>query len=259
VIEESPSPAVDPELRREMGEAAVAIAEAVAYEGVGTVEFLLDEDRRFYFLEMNTRLQVEHPVTELVTGIDLVAAQLEIAAGEKIALPPRPIEPRGASLECRLYAEDPTLGFIPSPGRIEGLRFPSGPSVRLDAGVAEGSLVTPYYDPLIAKLLTWGRSRTETLARMRRALADCLVVGIQTNLPFHLFCLDDEVFCSGDYSIRFVEDRYDPSRIDRPHARLAARIAGVLQGSGRDPVDSGARRAPSGGWKLSTRPGWRWS
>ncbi|MBI4612773.1 MAG: hypothetical protein HY720_04110, partial [Planctomycetes bacterium] len=211
-----------------------------------------DEDGRFYFLEMNTRLQVEHAVTELVTGLDLVAEQIRIAAGGAISLPDRAIEPRGAAVECRIYAEDPYQGFIPCPGRIEDLREPAGPYVRLDSGVAKGMEVTTYYDPMIAKLAVWGRTREEALDRMRRALSEYLVVGIQTNIPFHFYCLSNERFRAGEYSIRFIEEEYDPSRLEKPDRNAAAAIACVLARLG---VRSGPQppRQEASGWKMSGR------
>src|SRR5712664_1713069 len=173
VVEESPSPFITPEMRRAMGEIAVKRPRAVDYVSAGTIEFLADADRNFYFLEMNTRIQVEHPVTELVTGVDLVKAQIQVAAGMQLPFKQSDLAQRGWAIECRIYAEDPAAGFVPAPGKIDTLRFPDGPGVRVDAGVYEGSEVSLYYDPMIAKLATWGRNRGEAIDRMRRALAEC--------------------------------------------------------------------------------------
>ena len=210
VVEEAPSPVVDADLRRRMGDAAVCAAGAVNYVGAGTVEFLLDPSGEFYFLEMNTRIQVEHPVTELVTGVDIVAAQLDIAAGE-----PLPeallggIEPRGHAVEVRLYAEDPFRGFAPSPGRIELLRLPEGPGVRNDCGVYEGTEVTIHYDPMLAKLIVWGRDRAQALARLRRALAETRIEGIRTNLALFELLLEDEDFIAGNMDISMLDRKLE--------------------------------------------------
>src|SRR6266446_1031221 len=186
VMEECPSPlvAAHPEMRRRMGDAAVRAAKAAGYYNAGTVEFLVDADRNFYFLEMNTRLQVEHPVTELVTGLDLVKLQIRIAAGEALGLAQENIEWQGAAIECRVYAEDPDRNFLPSPGKITSLAEPSGPGIRLDSGVYEGFAVPIDYDPLLAKLAAWAGTRGEAIARMSRALGEYHVVGIRTNLAF---------------------------------------------------------------------------
>ena len=190
VMEECPSPVVDEALRRRMGETAVLIARLAGYVNAGTVEFLVDQDRNFYFLEMNTRLQVEHPVTEMVTGIDLVKEQLRIAAGEPLRLGQEDVRLRGAALECRVYAEDPANNFFPSPGLITRLRVPSGPGVRDDGGVYEGWTVPLDYDPLLSKLVVWGSDRAEAMARMRRALGEYEVSGIRTNILFFLRLLE---------------------------------------------------------------------
>ena len=185
VIEESPSLAISTATRRAITSAAAAVARSVNYTNAGTIEFLLDRDGRFYFLEMNTRLQVEHPVTEMVTGVDLVAWQIRIARGERLTLDPEALlSPRAHAIECRVYAEDPDTGFMPSPGRIAGLRVPQGPGVRDDSGAYEGGEVPIYYDPMISKLITWGDTREHALARMRRALGEYEVRGIKTTIPF---------------------------------------------------------------------------
>src|SRR5918912_1043588 len=206
VIEECPSPIDDADLRARMGEAAVKIARACGYVGAGTVEFLVsDVTRDFYFLEMNTRLQVEHPVTEMVTGLDLVREQIRVAAGERLSFTQDEVELRGHAVECRVYAEDPDNNFLPSPGRITHLRTPSGPNVRDDGGVYAGAEVSIYYDPLISKLAAWGRTRAEALDRLRRALDEYEVGGIKTTLPFFREIVRDEEFIAGRLDTGFIQ------------------------------------------------------
>ncbi len=206
VLEESPSLAVSAETRRAMTAAAAAVAKMVNYTNAGTIEFLLDEHERFYFLEMNTRLQVEHPITEMVTGVDLVSWQIRIARGEKLTLDPQSLlVPRGHAVECRVYAEDPDNGFMPSPGRLTGLRVPHGPGVRDDSGAYEGGDVPIFYDPLISKLITWGETRAQALARMQRALSEYEVRGIKTTIPFFQWVLTDEDFIAGRFDTGFID------------------------------------------------------
>lgn len=205
LLEESPSPFITPELRKKMGTAAVQAAKAVRYENAGTIEFLVDAERNFYFLEMNTRLQVEHPITELVTGIDLVKAQLQIASGEKILWKQSDIVQTGWAIECRICAEDPLSNFLPSTGHISHLRTPSGPGVRDDRGVTEGSDVTLYYDSLLAKLITYGTDRCEAIARTKRALEEYHIVGVTTTIPFLECLMSHPVFLAGDYNTGFIE------------------------------------------------------
>ncbi len=206
VVEESPSMAVSPETRRAITAAALAVARAVGYTNAGTIEFLVDEKGAFYFLEMNTRLQVEHPVTEMVTGVDVVAWQIRIARGEKLAIAPETLlAPRGHAIECRIYAEDPENGFLPSPGRITALRVPHGPGVRDDSGAYEGGEVPIFYDSLISKLIVWGESRPSALARLRRALAEYDVRGIKTTIPFFQWVLDDADFVAGRFDTGFID------------------------------------------------------
>jgi acetyl-CoA carboxylase biotin carboxylase subunit len=206
VVEESPSMAVSTALRERMAAAAAAVARAVNYTNAGTIEFLLDEDGSFYFLEMNTRLQVEHPVTEAVTDIDLVQWQIRIARGERLDIDPaRALTPRGHAVECRIYAEDPDQGFLPSPGRIRGLRAASGPGVRDDGGVSAGYSVPVFYDSLIAKLVTWGASRPEAIRRMSRALAEYQVLGIRTTIPFFLWLMREPVYLEGKYDTTYLD------------------------------------------------------
>ena len=205
LLEESPSPALDEHLRLKMGEAAVAAAKSINYEGAGTVEFLLDRQGNFYFMEMNTRIQVEHPVTELVTGMDLISEQLRIAGGEKLQFTQEEIKIDGHAIECRINAEDPSHNFRPSPGKITGWLPPGGPGVRVDSHVYTGYDIPPFYDSLIGKLIVWGRDREAALKRMERALNECAVTGITTTIDFHLTLLKRKEFIKGDVHTKFVE------------------------------------------------------
>jgi acetyl-CoA carboxylase, biotin carboxylase subunit len=214
VVEESPSMAVTPELRRRIASAAAAVAGAAGYYNAGTIEFLLDGDGAFYFLEMNTRLQVEHPVTEMVTSIDLVHWQIRIARGERLDIDPdRALTPDGHAIECRIYAEDPDMGFMPSPGLIRGLRPASGPGIRDDGGVGVGYTVPVFYDSMIAKLVAWGGSRPEAIARMRRALREYQVLGIRTTIPFFLWLMRQPEYGAAEYDTNYL-DRLLASRVD---------------------------------------------
>jgi len=218
VIEECPSPINDPELRERMGRAAIKAAQAVDYTGAGTVEFLVDDtNREFYFLEMNTRLQVEHPVTELVTGIDLVKEQINVAAGMPLSFRQDDVTWRGHAIECRVYAEDPLNNFLPSPGNISFLRSPSGPGVRDDSGVFEGTDVSIYYDPMISKLAAWGRTRSEAIERLRRALDEYEVGGIKTTLPFFRSIVRDEEFIAGHLDTNFINSFFQRSGWNTSH------------------------------------------
>jgi acetyl-CoA carboxylase biotin carboxylase subunit len=205
VLEESPSPMVDEALRRRMGETAVRVAQAAGYTNAGTVEFLVDAGRNFYFLEMNTRLQVEHPVTEMVTGLDLVQLQIRIAAGEKLAFEQKDVQIRGHAIECRIYAEDPENDFFPSPGKITRLLTPAGPGIRDESGVYEGWTVPLEYDPLLSKLVAHAGSRPEAIARMERALEEYFVGGIATNLPLFRRILRHPEFVAGKMDTGFLE------------------------------------------------------
>jgi acetyl-CoA carboxylase biotin carboxylase subunit len=220
LVEEAPSIAVDGELREWMGAAAVSAAEAVGYRGAGTCEFLLAPDRSFYFLEMNTRIQVEHPVTELVYGVDLVREQLGIAAGKPMRVHTGWLNPRGWAIECRITSEDPANGFLPSTGRIEYLRIPGGPGVRWDGGVDVGDEVTLYYDSMLAKLIVWGPDRAQAIRRMRRALDELAVLGVATNQGFHRRLLADPAFQAGDIDIQFLDRRPDLARPQLPDGEL---------------------------------------
>jgi acetyl-CoA carboxylase biotin carboxylase subunit len=241
VIEETPSTAVSAEQRQRITTAAAKVAASVGYTNAGTIEFLLDEDGSFYFLEMNTRLQVEHPVTELVTGVDLVEWQIRIAQGEKLTLNPQAlITPRGHAIECRIYAEDPDSGFMPSPGRITRLRLPDGPGIRHDSGAEAGSVVPIFYDPLISKLVAWGENRTQAIARMRRALIEYDVVGIRTSVPFFRWMLAQPDFEKGHFDTTSL-DRLLKSRQGEPFMptgdedETIATIAAALHAAFRDP------------------------
>jgi len=222
VVEESPSMAVTPDLRRRMADAAVAVARTVEYSSAGTIEFLLDRDGAFYFLEMNTRLQVEHPVTEMVTSIDLVQWQIRIARGERLNVDPgRALTPHGHAIECRIYAEDPDQGFLPSPGLIRGLRPAAGPGVRDDGGVSVGYTVPVFYDSMIAKLVVWAASRREAVDRMARALREYQVLGIRTTIPFFLWLMRQPEYLDGRYDTTYL-DRLLAERAGRTFSDLTA-------------------------------------
>ncbi len=205
LLEEAPSPGLDEDLRRRMGDAAVSAARNIGYEGAGTVEFLVDRSGAFYFMEMNTRIQVEHPVTEMVTGIDLIAEQLRIAGGEPISMRQEDIHLCGHAIECRINAEDPRHNFRPAPGRITGWLPPGGPGVRVDSHVYTGYEIPPFYDSLIGKLIVWGADRDHALRRLRRALSECAITGIPTTIDFHLALLDRPEFQRGEVYTKFVE------------------------------------------------------
>ena len=236
MIEEAPSVAVTPELRRRMGETAVRAATAAGYVNAGTCEFLLDRDGNFYFLEMNTRLQVEHPVTEFVTGIDLVQWQIRVAAGEALSFRQDDIVPRGWAIECRITSEDPANGFLPSTGTVNYLRLPSGPGVRWDGGIEAGSEVGLHYDPMLAKLIVYAANRELAIDRMHRALLELTIDGIESSRDFHLRVMEDEEFRSGAIEIQWLERRLD-SLIGRKApaetTRLAALVAALIAESER--------------------------
>jgi acetyl-CoA carboxylase biotin carboxylase subunit len=259
LIEESPSSAVSPALRAEMGAAACRLMASAGYQNAGTVEFLLAPDGRFYFLEVNTRLQVEHPVTELVTGIDLVREQLRIAAGERLGYAQGDVRSRGWAIECRISAEDPATGFIPSPGRIAAWRSPAGPWVRVDAGVYEGGEVPLHYDPLMAKLIVWGGSRDEAVDRMSRALAEFTVAGVKTTIPFHRAVMRHPEFRAGRLSTAFVDRALGGGRelpAPSPARARAAAVAVALRSRAAAPTAAPTLDGPSR-WTLASRPGSR--
>jgi acetyl-CoA carboxylase, biotin carboxylase subunit len=250
VVEESPSLAVSAELRRRMTSAAAAVAKGVGYTNAGTIEFLVDAGGSFYFLEMNTRLQVEHPITEVVTGVDLVQWQIRIARGERLTLDPEALlAPKTHAIECRIYAEDPENGFLPSPGRIQGLRVPHGPGVRDDSGAYEGGEVPIFYDPMISKLITWGDTREHALRRMRRALAEYEVRGIKTTIPFFKWILEDEDFKAGRFDTSFIDRKLGGvnggplQAIDAGDEDLAAIAAAVHMFT--RPADNAVAAAPA--------------
>jgi acetyl-CoA carboxylase biotin carboxylase subunit len=263
VLEESPSVAVGPELRQALAAGACAVARAVGYTNAGTIEFLLDGDGRFYFLEMNTRLQVEHPITELVSGVDLVHWQLRIAQGERLTLAPDvTLSPRGHAIECRIYAEDPDNGFMPSPGRMLGRRVPGGPGIRRDDGGATPGLDVPIdYDPLIAKLSSWGGDRDQAIVRMTRALGEYEVRGIKTSIPFFRWLLESEEFRAGRFDTTFL-DRELAQRNGRPfvtvpdeaeHIALLAAAIHAHEAAAPAPSRSRSGRGNGRGWTMRGR------
>ncbi len=233
LIEEAPSVAVNAALRARMGEVAVKAAKAVDYYSAGTMEFLLDQSGNFYFLEMNTRLQVEHPVTELVTGVDIVKEMMTIAAGRRLRWKQEDIKPKGWAIECRITAEDPINNFMPSGGVISTLQEPTGPGVRVESGIYEGFEVSLFYDPMIAKLIVWGENRAEALLRMRRALNEYRIGGIKTSIPFHQQMMNSTQFMWGTFDTNFLQDRFNVTFIERPEMELSAAIAAALVAHGK--------------------------
>jgi len=227
VVEEAPSAVLTPALRKKMGEAAVKVAKACDYVGAGTVEFLLDDQMNFYFLEMNTRLQVEHPVTELITGVDLVEQQIKVARGEKLAFGQKDLSITGHAVELRVYAEDPLNNFLPSVGTLEVYKKPSGTGIRVDDGFEEGMDIPIYYDPMIAKLITYADSREAAIQRMREAIKAYKIEGVATTLPFGKFVCDQDAFTSGHFDTHFVKNYYSPAHLKKERAveqALAAKI-----------------------------------
>jgi len=231
LIEEAPANRMTPPLREKMGKAAVAAARAVGYEGAGTVEFLVDANQAFYFLEMNTRVQVEHPVTEAITNIDIVKAGIRIAAGEPLGISQSEVGINGWAIECRIYAEDPDKGFLPSPGEIVAFHPPGGPGVRDDSGVASGDKVTVFYDSLISKLVCWGRDRDEAIARTRRALAEFVVRGIKTSIPLHQRVLENAKFLAGSYDTSLLEAEGLTQAPGEPSSRFEERDLALVLAS----------------------------
>jgi acetyl-CoA carboxylase biotin carboxylase subunit len=260
VVEETPSPAVTPELRREMASRAASLARAAGYTNAGTIECLLDDEGRYYFLEMNTRLQVEHPVTEMVTGVDLVQWQIRIARGERLDIDPeRAITPRGHAIECRIYAEDPDRQFMPSPGTVVSLRVPSGPGIRDDSGVTAGSTVPVFYDSMISKLVAWGADRPLAIARLRRALGEYQILGVRTTLSFFRWLVAQPEFQAGGFDTSFLDrvlaTRTEPfapvTETDEEIAAMAAALDAYFRlgapGTGRPAA------AESSAWKRAAR------
>jgi len=251
VVEESPSVIVDEGMRRRMGETAVMVARACGYENAGTVEFLVDGEKNFYFLEMNTRLQVEHPVTELRTGLDLVGLQIRIASGEDLPFTQQAVGFRGHAIECRICAEDTENNFLPSTGKIMHLKAPAGPGIRDDRGVEQGDEIGVHYDPLMAKLIGWGATRPEAIARLVRALREYEILGVRTNIPLCLFVLTHPAFVSGDISTHFISRYYSPgfrgadlSVEEHAAAAVCAVISGGWEGGG-----GGSTLAVAGNWR----------
>jgi len=260
LIEEAPSVAVTPALRRRMSDAATAAAGAVGYLGAGTIEFLLAPSGEFYFLEMNTRLQVEHPVTELVYGVDIVREQLRVAMGQPLRVHAGTLQPRGHAIECRITAEDPLNDFLPATGVVSYLRVPGGPGVRWDGGIEEGNEITLYYDPLIAKLIVWGETRGVALERMRRALRELAIVGIPSSQTFHLRVMDDPEFQRGDIDVTYLERAGArllvselPAALTRPLAVMAALLAEQQRAAAPPPAPSAPQPVRPSAWLLAAR------
>jgi len=271
LLEETPSVALDDKLRKRMWEAGVAAAKASNYENAGTVEFLVDKDKNFYFLEVNTRLQVEHPVTELCIGRDIVAEQIRVASGEELSFTQEDIKPAGHAIECRIAAEDPYNNFLPSLGHISWVEEPQGPGVRVDSSIFSGGEVAYHYDPMLAKLITWGENRDVAIKRMVRALREYVVVGVQTNVPLHLQLLADKRFRKGDFHTGWLEEKFQMATEDgHPDQKTALLLAAVLAHQRkRRPPATGIAAMPSSNWRaagrerflagrsLAQRRGWR--
>jgi acetyl-CoA carboxylase biotin carboxylase subunit len=254
LLEESPSPAVDAPLREKLCEVAVAVARAARYRNAGTAEFLLQDDGRFHFLEINARLQVEHPVTELVTGIDLVAEQLRIASGERLSLAQEDVELRGWAMECRIAAEDPFRDFLPSLGRVDYVSQPAGPGIRVDSALFAGMDIPYYYDPMIAKVLAWGHDRDEAIGRLQRALAEFVVVGVDSNIPLHLQLLRDPRFLAGKVHTTFLEREFAASPGSDDEGRQAALlVAAVLAHCREKQVRAAISTRDGSAWKAQRR------
>lgn len=239
VIEEAPSSVLTPEIRKAMGECAVNVGKACNYEGAGTVEFLLDENKNFYFLEMNTRLQVEHPVTEMITGIDLVKEQIKVARGEKLSFKQEDLKIIGHSLEIRVYAEDPCNNFLPDIGKLITYKIPQGIGVRVDDGFEEGMDIPIYYDPMIAKLITFGKNREEAINRMIRAIDDYQIIGVETTLKFCKFVLQHKAFTSGNFDTHFIKHHYSPEMLlseNEDEAIIAALIGAKLMSKQKNAI-----------------------
>jgi acetyl/propionyl-CoA carboxylase alpha subunit len=258
LIEESPSVAVSEQLRTRMGEVAVRAAQAVDYVNAGTLEFLLDQQGNFYFLEMNTRLQVEHPVTEMVTGVDIVKEMIAIASGRRMRWQQSDIHHKGWAIECRITSEDPMNNFMPSGGVVTTLQEPTGPGVRVESGIYEGFEVSLYYDPMIAKLIVWGETRAEAILRMRRALREYRIGGIKTSIPFHQQIMDSAQFIWGAFDTNFLEQRFAITYTERPELEISAAIAAALVAHSRDQQATvmhhpgctpGSAWKRAGGWK----------
>lgn len=253
LIEEAPSPVVDEELRQKMGAIAVAAAKSVNYCSAGTMEFVLDKDRKFYFLEMNTRLQVEHPVTEMVTGVDIVKEMLRIASGRKLRYDQDDIRVKGWAIECRILAEDPRNNFMPSIGQIIGLTNPTGPGVRLDSGIYFGSEVTPYYDSMLAKLIVLGETRGEAILRMRRALEEFRITGLATTIPLHIQLMNSTRFQAGQFDTGFLEHHFSFNQTANPASIRVAAVAATLMAHQRNQQAILLHQGGTSPWRLYGR------
>ncbi len=252
VVEEAPSAVLTPEIREQMGKCAVDVARSCNYVGAGTVEFILDEKLNFYFLEMNTRLQVEHPVTEMITGLDLVKEQIKIARGEKLSFKQEDLAIKGHAVELRVYAEDPANNFLPDIGTLQTYRLPQGPGVRVDDGFEEGMEIPIYYDPMIAKLITYGKNREEAIERMIRAIDEYQITGIETTLPFGKFVMQHEAFTSGKFDTHFVKNYFQPENLIEEkvdEAFIAAMIAAQLMQEKPQQGNSPTAVKPESAWK----------
>ncbi|HVL73583.1 MAG TPA: 3-methylcrotonyl-CoA carboxylase, partial [Beijerinckiaceae bacterium] len=266
VLEEAPAPGMTPALRRQMGEAAVAAARAVGYVGAGTVEFIVEQkpsgEMSFFFMEMNTRLQVEHPVTEAVTGVDLVKAMLRIAAGDPLPFDQEQITRRGHAIEARIYAEDPEHNFMPSPGKITAYRQPAGPGVRVDGGVYEGYTVPVHYDPMIAKLVTFGLTRNAAINRMLRALGEYTIHGIKTAIPLYMKIMRDPDFVAGKVSTHFLTPEFLKGPfggwVDEKQALIAAAVAAYERDREARSLPQSEAQESSSAWRWSFRGGRAW-
>ena len=259
LVEEAPSVFVDARLRENMGKMAIAAAESVGYVNAGTIECLVDKDKNYYFLEMNTRLQVEHPVTELVTGVDIAKEQIRIARGRRMGPAENVLHPKGWAIECRINAEDPYANFMPSTGQISTMIVPTGPGVRVDSGVYPGSEITAYYDSMIAKLITWGETRSEAMLRMRRALSEYRIMGLKHNIPFHINLLNSISFIAGKIDTNFVEQRFnmhtyeqDPTPAELETVAIAATLYAHRKRQLASQVVAPAKRDASN-WKWMAR------
>jgi acetyl-CoA carboxylase biotin carboxylase subunit len=258
VIEEAPSSVLTPEIRKAMGESAVNVAKACNYVGAGTVEFLLDENKNFYFLEMNTRLQVEHPVTEMITGLDLVKEQIKIARGEKLSFTQEDLTINGHAIEVRVYAEDPMNNFLPDIGQLNTYIRPQGPGVRVDDGFEEGMRIPIYYDPMIAKLITYGKDREDARTKMLRAIEEYQISGVETTLPFCSFALNHEAFISGDFDTHFVEKYFTPDVLihkDENLKKLAAEFVALLHDKSQNAANKTQTKATTAtsNWKRNRK------
>ncbi len=255
VVEEAPSAILTPEIRKAMGESALAVAKACDYVGAGTVEFLMDEKLNFYFLEMNTRLQVEHPVTEMITGMDLVREQIRVARGEELGYSQDDLAINGHSLEMRVYAENPANNFLPDIGKLSTYRRPQGPGVRVDDGFEEGMEVPIYYDPMISKLVVHGADRNQAIERMKRAIADFHIAGVETTLPFGAFVMDHPAFVSGDFDTHFVNHHFKPEYLEADDSlvEIAGLAAAIFESESKDKKSQVLDVEPSKEWKERRR------